>query len=174
MQFVLTDTGPLWSFAIVKRLDLLGLRLEGRVTWTTAVAGEVRRNVAREPLLAEIFNQSWLPEPVDLGDHDLVHEALRVRQSLAAPGDDPRMHLGEAECIVYARHLGDACVLTEDRSAKRRANFDGLRVIRTTDILGELVNMGETDRATAWRIYEQLVVAGRLPVGLTPHELFDR
>lgn len=174
MKIIITDTGPLWSFAIVNQLDLLGERLRGRVRWTSAVADEISRNTASEPKLREVLRQPWLPSPVDLANIDLtlVLEANRIRQTLASAGDHPRAHLGEAESIAYAKTLEDVVLLAEDQGAVNRAKFERLHVKRTTDILSEMVSMGEATENEAWAIYSQLVGYGRLPGGFTREQLF--
>jgi len=122
---IVTDTGPLWSFAVVGRLDLLGRRLKGRVEWCSAVADEVRRNIGVEPALAEVFTQDWLPVPIDLFDlgSSYVAEAFRIRHSMAGPEDHPKAHLGEAESIVLARSLKGSVLLTEDLALIHRKTF---------------------------------------------------
>src|SRR5277367_3882322 len=111
-MIVVTDTGPLWSFALVGRLELLGRSLSERVCWTSAVANEITHNSIKEPLLKHVLSQTWLPEPIEITDIDLVNDIARVQRSLAAPGDHYLKHLGEAESIVHARTLGDAKLLT--------------------------------------------------------------
>ena len=60
------DTGPLWTFAQVGRLDLLGVRIAHRMIWTGAVHSEIDRNVQNHAFLADVLDLEWLPEPVQL------------------------------------------------------------------------------------------------------------
>lgn len=167
------DTGPLWTFAVVARLDLLEARLGGAVEWTTAVFDEVARNAAREPRLSDVLSAAWLPPPVDLAalDPDLAKDALRVRATFAAPDDHPRQHLGEAEAIVYALHIGGATLITQDGAAMQRAQFEQLHCITVTGLMQELVAFGELTGDDAWRLYIDMVNEGRLPPGIDRTEI---
>jgi predicted nucleic acid-binding protein len=167
------DTGPLWTFAVVGRLDLLEARLRGSVEWTTAVFDEVTRNAAREPRLGSVLSATWLPPPVDLAtlDPDLARDALRIRATFAAPGDHPRQHLGEAEAIVYAQHIGGATLVTQDGAAMRRAHFEQLHCLSVTGLMQELVAFGELSADDAWAVYVGMVNEGRLPPGLDRAEI---
>jgi predicted nucleic acid-binding protein len=169
---IVVDTGPLWSFAVVDRLDLLGVRMTGRAAWTTAVREEVRRNTAANPFLEDVLDLSWLPEPVDLAEIGLAKSAFNLRQRLASAGDHPLEHLGEAESIVYAKHLGAASFLTADLDASRRAKFEGVHVIWTTTVLGELVADGDLREADGWDLCQRLQRLGRLPLHLTRQSVF--
>lgn len=78
------DTGPLWTFAQVGRLDLLGVRIAHRMIWTGAVHSEIDRNVQNHALLADVLDLEWLPEPVQL-EGPLALRAFEVRAGLSAP-----------------------------------------------------------------------------------------
>lgn len=175
MLVVVTDTGPLWSFAAVGRLDLLGERLRNKIAWTTAVSEEVKRNAEQYPFLADLQSQDWIPQPVELtGEHLAL--ALHIRSRLASDRGHPRQHLGEAESIAYAVQLvksgTDATILAEDRDAIRQAEFRKLKPMQTTDLIAEMAAMGDATKKELRGIYRCLVTLGRLPSGLSELELF--
>ncbi|MFN8051059.1 MAG: hypothetical protein U0Q22_06465 [Acidimicrobiales bacterium] len=91
---------------------------------------------------------------------------------MAAPGDHPLQHLGEAESIVLAKHLGGRTFLTQDGDAAARARFDRVPVMWVTEVLAELVLFGDATESEAWRIAERLMDMGRLPGGLARRGLF--
>lgn len=156
------DTGPLWTFAQVGRLDLLGVRIAHRMIWTGAVHSEIDRNVQNHAFLADVLDLEWLPEPVQL-EGPLALRAFEVRAGLSAPRDHPNEHLGEAESIVLALDRGAEAFLTADRDAARRAKFDRVKVIWPTDVVVELVHMDDIRQPEAEALIQQMKAADRIP-----------
>jgi predicted nucleic acid-binding protein len=168
---IVADAGPLWTFAVADALDLLAMRLSGRVAWTTAVHREIERNCASVPELKEVLAAPWLPEPVDLATLGMAEEALHLRDRFADPGDHRLKHLGEAESIVYARHKGADTFLTQDGAAAERARFEQIRTLWVDEVLCELVAFGDAPVTEVWTIAQRMQAAERLPLSFTRSEL---
>src|ERR1017187_8264266 len=100
-------------------MDLLSRLANGNGRWCATVAVECAES-ANQPGLAalsdagDIFGAPLYPEQAE-------HQDIRVmRDNLAAPGDNPRQHLGEAEtlAIIVRRRLSASCFfVTDDRGA---------------------------------------------------------
>jgi predicted nucleic acid-binding protein len=166
-ELVVFDTGPLWSFASIGRLDVLETRYGDRARWTLEVQDEVKRNASVAPELAQVMSARWLGSAINVPDLDpprsvgLLHDINVVRASLARHGDHAKAHLGESSVIVAARELR-GWVAIEDEDGARRAEWEGLTVRRTTHVLQECVAMAELTCDEAWRLYEAMQTAGRV------------
>ncbi len=117
MPEVVSNASPLIALAGIEQLELLR-RLFGRVVIPPAVRDEVRDDRTRTALQAA----DWITtRPV----RDTF--AVQVlRESLGA---------GESEAIVLAQELSADWLLLDDRTARRKAEATGLRVIGTLGLL---------------------------------------
>lgn len=158
------DTGPLNSFAVVGRLDLLDAVCAGHATWPLSVQRELRAGVRAQPVLAEVLEARFLG-PAEVLEHptDLLEaELLRVR--LAGSPLSQRHNRGEAEAILLARSRRGVFV-SEDRDARVLATGElgPGRVAGTTDLLLRAVRLGLVGPEDAWAVYQAMLAAGRRP-----------
>jgi predicted nucleic acid-binding protein len=111
------DTGPLCSFAVVSRLDLLEAICAGHGSWPLSVQRELRAGARTLPALGRAHEVTFLglPEVLERPADILEAELLRVR--LAGSSLGQRRNLGEAEAIFLARRRGGVLV-SEDRDAR--------------------------------------------------------
>lgn len=163
MPLVFVDTGPIWSFTVVGRLDILEARVPGGV-WTTFVKREIQRKSQSVPGLRPALEAAWPGEPYDVterhyGGDGLVFlaDAEDLKNGLDTDEDDhPMQHMGEAECILGALRVDGAELVVEDYDAYRLAKARGLRVRRTVDIFQEAVVMDDITCNDAWRLYQDM------------------
>jgi predicted nucleic acid-binding protein len=161
------DTGPLCSFAVVARLDLLEAICAGHGSWPLSVQRELRAGARTLPALAHDVTFLGVPEVLERPADILEAELLRVR--LAGSSLGQRHNLGEAEAIFLARRRGGVLV-SEDRDARVLAasELGPGRVASTPDLLARAVRMGLVEAADAWKLHRALVAAGRRPGRLDP------
>jgi predicted nucleic acid-binding protein len=168
------DTGPLCSFAVVSRLELLEAICTGHGSWPLSVQRELRAGARTLPALAHAHELSFLgvPEVLERPADILEAELLRVR--LAGSSLGQRRNLGEAEAIFLARRRGGVLV-SEDRDARMLAasELGPGRVASTPDLLARAVRMGLVEVADAWKLHRAMIAAGRRPGRLDPG-LFGR
>jgi predicted nucleic acid-binding protein len=173
---LLFDAGPLWSFAIVARLDILEARYAGRAGWTKEVRDEILRNSSSVSALQPILTAVWLGQPIDVGSLDpsrqleLLRQVEIVRQTLTGARSHPRKNLGEASTIVAAVET-NSIVAIEDGDGAAAARFRKLTVIRTDGILRECVALGELSCDEAWQVYQDMVNGDRILPRLTRRQL---
>ena len=158
------DTGPLSSFAVVARLDLLQAICAGHGSWPLSVQRELRAGARRQPALADVLALGFLGDaevlerPADLLDAEL----LRLR--LAGSSLGQRQNRGEAEAIFLARRRRGVFV-SEDRDARALAAVElgPERVIGTSELLERAVRVGLVGPEDALVVYKAMVAAGRRP-----------
>jgi predicted nucleic acid-binding protein len=142
---VVCDTNSLWNFAVVERLDILEVRYGHRVAWTDTVAGEVATSKGYEPRLEQIEKCAWLGVPYEFTKNSCLKAIFGIQSVLAAPGDLPTRHLGEAECIHYIEHelAGNGILFSDDAAARDLAKRRGLQTMTTHDALRDAFVMDE-------------------------------
>ena len=117
MPEVVSNASPLIALAGIEQLELLH-RLFERVVIPSAVRDEVQDDRTRTALQAA----DWI---VTQTIHD-TFAAQVLRESLGA---------GESEAIVLAQELSADWLLMDDRTARRKAEVTGLRVVGTLGLL---------------------------------------
>lgn len=117
MIVYLNDTGFLWNFAVVDRLDLIQRLIDSRsceaALWVREVEQEVSRRIPEhsEDLFA-MLGPPLDPTNAERSDTQLVRGRFFERE-----GDGSSQHLGESECIAVgvARYSArDVVACTED------------------------------------------------------------
>jgi predicted nucleic acid-binding protein len=158
------DTGPLSSFAVVARLDLLEAVCAGHAAWPLSVRRELRAGTRAQPALAGVLEAAFLgpPEVLERPADLLEVELLRLR--LAGSSLGPHRNRGEAEAIFLARRRNGVFV-SEDRDARVLAagELGPGRVAGTPDLLARAVRLRLVSPAGAWAAYQAMLAAGRRP-----------
>jgi len=168
------DNTALIDFAIINRMDLLARLANGNGRWCATVRTECAESAKRPGLAAldgaaEIFGEPLFPDEVE-------HQDLRVlRDQLAAPGDRPAQHLGEAETIAIVRRRQLRCFfVTSDDGAARLATTNGIRVVDTWHLLKVAYRAGWLDADTLWGYVLTIEGQGRgAPPGVWNRASFD-
>lgn len=119
---IVSDAGPLITFARAEQLDLLR-QVVGRLLIPDAVHHEVAVKGAGKPGAVEVQEAEWV-ERQALSDRT---PAAQLRASLGK---------GEKEAIALCRELG-AYLLADDPVARREARARRIALISTLDILDE-------------------------------------
>jgi predicted nucleic acid-binding protein len=160
---VLFDTNALWNFAVVRRMDVIETRYGDRACWTETVRDEIHVAVGYEPLLTEVEASTWLRGPLKPRSPKCLQKVATIQRILAAPGDPPSRHLGEAETIHVIEHEldGDAWFVTDDNMAVDLAVRRGIRVLRTDDVLRECFEMFDLRCPEPFDLLVQMAAAGR-------------
>jgi predicted nucleic acid-binding protein len=158
------DTGPLSSFAVVARLDLLEAVCAGHAAWPLSVQRELRAGTRAQPALAGVLEAAFLgpPDVLERPADLLEVELLRLR--LAGSSLGPHHNRGEAEAIFLARRRNGVFV-SEDRDARVLAagELGPGRVAGTPDLLARAVGLGLVSPAGAWDAHQAMLAAGRRP-----------
>ncbi len=150
-MLIFPDNTVFVHFAKIGRVDILERLFARNAKWTATVAEECAQS-ARQPHLADLANV-----PLFMGD-PLYPETLQervdmrvIREGFAGPNDHERKNLGEAETlsIIINRQLG-ARLITDDKSAYRYANAQGIEVMTTWDVLKLSRRINLTDLPTTW------------------------
>lgn len=158
---VFPDTTVVRNFALLHRMDLLGLLVGERGAWCGTVASECSDQAKNESLsdmalAPDIFGAPWYPEAAE------QVEIRLLRDRLASPGEGRHQHLGEAETVVLAsRRAAGSFFVTDDRSATRVAVEHGLTVVTTADLIRLAVRTGKVDADVAWGYVQTLVAQDR-------------
>jgi predicted nucleic acid-binding protein len=157
------DNTVLNNFGLVSRVDLFAELVDGRGAWTNTIAEECAQGASREGLeslsrMPEILGKPFYPTRQERID------TLSLRARLAAPGDRPSAHLGEAEtiAIMLARQIRGAFV-TDDRGARRLAQAPDIQIptYTTADLFKLAVRAGKIDADTCWEVLQTLRHLGR-------------
>jgi predicted nucleic acid-binding protein len=166
------DTGPLCSFAVVGRLDLLEAICAGHGSWPLSVQRELRAGARSLPTLARAYEARFLGVPEVLEHPADILEAELLRTRLAGSSLGQRQNRGEAEAIFLARRRRGVLV-SEDRDALVLAasELGPGRVASTPDLLARAVRMGLVEPVGAWKLHRAMVAAGRRP-GRLNRDLF--
>ena len=124
---IVSDAGPILSFARAHRLDLLR-QVVGVLIIPHAVYEDIVVLGAGKPGSNEVQTASWII-------HGAVHDRVFVEQLPA------RLHLGEREAIALAKERG-AVLLVDEREARREAQRYGVAVVGSLGVLKEAKNRG--------------------------------
>jgi predicted nucleic acid-binding protein len=131
------DNTVLINFAIVSRVDLLEKLANGNGRWCLSVSEECAKSARVDGLAALNGVRDFLGEPLEPTPAELLTTRV-LRDGMAAPGDRPTKHLGEAEtiAIVTSRGLQSTAVfISDDTGALIHAEAHGLRIADTWDLL---------------------------------------
>lgn len=161
--WVVFDTNSIWNFAVVERLDIVGTRYGQRVRWAAAVSDEVAVAVGYEPKLAAVEHCGFFSAPVDLASSKCLKDVARIQKILAAPGDPPTRHLGEAESIHVIEHEldGQGWFVTDDNGGADLASRRGIRVLRTDAVLRECFDMDDLQCPEPYELLVKMTELGR-------------
>ena len=150
------------NFAIIKRMDMLGLLIGQRGRWSATVAKECRDGASSPGLenmaaADAIFGDLLYPlgaERVDIAV---------LRDKMAEQGDAPNKHLGEAETLVIMQRqeFQSSFFVTDDLGARREAKRVGITSFTTWDILRLLVRGRRLDLADFHVDAEMLIKMNR-------------
>lgn len=157
------DNTVLINFGLLSRVDLFAELVDGRGAWTHTIATECDRSAQREDLAALTRMRDILGTPFYPSARERI-DTFSLRARLAAPGDPPTAHLGEAEtiAIMLAREIAGAFV-TDDRGARRLAQAPDIRIATYTtgDLLRLAVRASRIDADTCWELLQRLRGLGR-------------
>ena len=163
MPLLFPDTTVLVNFVLMARVDLFAELVGANGAWTYTIAEEAARRSADPGMEGLQRYRSLLGEPI-LPTPDERAYAFRLRARIAAPGDHPGKHQGEAETIsvMSSRNVSGAFV-TDDLAAATLAQAPGieLKVYNTGDLIRLAVKAKKIDLDTAWDMIELLRAQGR-------------
>jgi hypothetical protein len=151
------DTGPLLCLGakVGKPLrDIVKNRCHGKAHWVEAVRAELThqsKGIGPRAEAARAYNgrgASWLTAVVPFTDaddqalnpiwDDLKRLAASKQRTNQPTSSDPRMHLGEAQCILHASRHGHT-LLAHDNDAHRVAKRHGVPAATLVDLARHLV-----------------------------------
>jgi predicted nucleic acid-binding protein len=169
------DNTGLINFAIINRMDLLERLANGNGRWCATVETECAESAKLPGLAAldgarEIFGEPLFPDEAE-------HQDLRVlRDQLAAPGDRPTQHLGEAETLAIVLRRQLRCFfVTDDGGAARLATKNGIPVVDTWHLLKVAHRKAWLDADTLWGYVLTIEGQGRgAPPGVWNRASFDK
>src|SRR5919198_453530 len=124
---MVSDSGPILSFARANRLDLLRQVVDALFI-PDAVYDDIVIRGAGKPGSEEVVQSSWI-------HRRSVHDRTLVDQLPA------QLHLGEREAIVLARELG-LVLLIDERAARRAAVQHQIEHIGSLRVLEEAKRRG--------------------------------
>lgn len=155
------DNTVLVNFAIISRMDLLERLANGNGVWCATVAQECAASAAQPRLAAlrqadSMFGEPWFPQGAEHLDTTML------RQELAGPGDNPRMHLGEAETLaIMLRRQVHGFFVTDDGDARRLAAKHGVKVASSWVLLRMAHRKGWVDEDALWGYVQTLRTSRR-------------
>ena len=144
MPTVLVDTDFLSSFLKVGRCELIRSLYQVE---QVLIPAAVYRELAQTDLLTRLLAIPWIrvwPEEASTGEGSLV-----------APGLEG-LGLGEQACILIARGLRDAVLLTSDNVARRKAQSHGIVVANIPAFLIACKDAGLLDSDQMTQVVEDL------------------
>jgi predicted nucleic acid-binding protein len=131
------DTTVLINFTIIGRVDLLEKLANGNGRWCLSVSQECARSARIDGLEALNGVRDFLGDPLEPTPAELLDTRV-LRDRMAAPGDRPTKHLGEAETItiVTSRLLQSRAIfVSDDTDALVHAAARRIKVADTWDLL---------------------------------------
>jgi predicted nucleic acid-binding protein len=141
------DATTLLSFACdVTAGSALAAHFAGHARVAQIVLEELRLQQLKQPPIPHANRAVTLATAMTvegIEDLDDLDRLAKYRDRLAAPGDHPRKHLGEAACVVLAERTGGAIVASDDSGARLLAKDAGVRIVATPEILRVLVNRSQ-------------------------------
>lgn len=155
-HLVFTDTTVCLNLDLVGRADLLTAVARENARWTATIQRECLRQEALQSMpgfAARI--EAQLGEPLHPRDDE--HQAIRnLRRTMAAPGDHPEAHLGEAETLtIIDRRRLEAIFVSDDLKARPFAG--GKPCIGTFDFLRLALRLRVIDEVELRRIRTELL-----------------
>jgi predicted nucleic acid-binding protein len=157
------DNTVLVNFGLLSRVDLFAELVDARGAWTHTIATECERSAQHDDLESLSRMRDILGAPLYPSTRERI-DTYSIRARLAAPGDPPTAHLGEAEtiAIMLAREIRGAFV-TDDRGARRLAEAPDIqiRTYTTGDLLRLAVRASRIDADTCWELLQKLRSLGR-------------
>jgi hypothetical protein len=159
------DTGPLETFAFADEpaWSALWSGFGSRMHRTDAVVDEIARKIRRhETFLEKVTIGLWPAAPIDLSDDESQHTIDTLRERLRREGDSPMKHVGEAATILAARRCGGIAVI-DDFDGASLARAEAVRVVRTRDLLKNLLRGGRLSCADGWSTWRRMRSHSRLP-----------
>jgi predicted nucleic acid-binding protein len=142
------DNTVLINFAIIGRVDLLEKLANGNGRWCLSVSQECAKSACVNGLEALAGVRGFLGDPLEPTPAELLNTRV-LRDSMAAPGDRPTKHLGEAEtiAIVTSRELQSMAIfISDDSGALIHAKAHGIRIADTWDLLDLAVRVDQISR----------------------------
>jgi predicted nucleic acid-binding protein len=124
---IVSDAGPILSFARANLLDLLR-QVVGTIVIPEAVYADIVVQGAGKPGASEVQTASWI-----------TREAVKDRSFVDQL--PTRLHLGEREAIALAKELGTA-LLVDERDARRTASQLNIPVVGSLRVLKEAKDRG--------------------------------
>jgi len=145
------DNTVLVNFTLMHQQELLAHLVSGRSAWTATVAQECARS-ALEPGLEKMARMSQLfGVPLRLETAHEIVDATAFRTQMAAPGDPPSRHLGEAEALaIISNRLDGSVFVTDDSGARIVAQAVGVRTYSTCHLLKLAVRSRKITVHEAW------------------------
>lgn len=147
MPTILLDTDFLSSFLKIDRCDLIESLYQMREAFIPAA---VHRELAQTDLLRQLLAIPWIsvwPEEPPPSDEGLLQD----------PGFEA-LGTGEQACILLARSMADAVLLTSDNVARRYAQSQGIVVVNIPAFLLACKMAGLVEPKQMARIIEDLKV----------------
>jgi uncharacterized protein len=140
---IVSDAGPILSFARASRLDLLR-QVVGMLVIPIAVYEDIVVRDVGKPGSGDVEAASWITR-------ESVNDRAFVDQLPA------RLHLGEREAIALAKERGDV-LLMDEREARREAQRQGIALLGSLRVLKEAKNRGLIVQVKP--ILDELIAAG--------------
>ncbi|MGW6280539.1 hypothetical protein [Kribbella sp. NPDC055071] len=137
MSLFFPDNTVLINFAVIGRVDLLEKLANGNGRWCLSVSQECARSARIDGLSALNGVRDFLGRPLEPTPAELLTTRM-LREAMAAPGDRPTKHLGEAEtiAILTSRELRSTAVfVSDDTGALIHAEAHGIKIADTWDLL---------------------------------------
>lgn len=154
-------------------------RYEGRAGWVRAVQAELVRLRSRQPPHPQAgracsWAVSWLGNPVDIVDEDLLITIEDIQRAIAVGCADSAFdHLGEAASIALFHRAKRGRLISDDHGARAESRNRGVAASSTVGIVAQLLNIPESglDRAMAETYLETLQARGRMHTRLRSIDL---
>jgi predicted nucleic acid-binding protein len=140
---IVSDAGPILSFARANRLDLLR-QVVGSLVIPDAVYEDIVVQGAGKSGSSEVQEASWISRG-SVKDRSFVDQL------------PTRLHLGEREAIALAKERGTA-LLVDEREARRAARALGIPVVGSLRVLKEAKARGLFEQIKP--LLDELISAG--------------
>ncbi|MGH4019281.1 MAG: hypothetical protein ACRDT0_08605 [Pseudonocardiaceae bacterium] len=164
-EFLFPDNTVLCNFAAVQRLDLLKSVLCGRGRWTEAVEYEATRSAHYVSTLADLFNDCWLGEAIEISADSDIQAVNGIRRAVFGGTDaKPLKHLGEAQtCFVILNwtEFAGSWWISDDQESLRYARRRGITTRETIDLVKTAIATGHVEVGDAFALMLQMATRGR-------------
>ena len=129
-MIIISNTSPICYLYLINCLDLFP-ELFGQVILPKSVRDELKAEGAPVGL------QDWIAQPPSWAN---IHTGVLTR-SEANPALD-RLHAGERDAILLARHLGADLIILDEKAARQVAKEQSLKVTGLLGLLSEAARLG--------------------------------